>query len=418
MKQAAFGDRVKQIGEWFHGWNSCEQTIALYSLLTKVSATQARFLFLVLENALNNGHDSQELARLEKQANSGAFLGALYSQPDAPALAQLLTHLPLLNPGNAEAREHYMKLMPKVLLGSSEDLDYLEQCRQLLSLALVHPAFPVENREALSYWLARLDEKQKNITDRKQSMNGHVAIPPPIPPRRIHQTPSKVEEGWGVGVPRVSMDTSRIDIKTPGGWVGQSDNLSNGFSLDSDMFEGDDEAPYSRDRASTIGHHYGPPSSGDEYVSRQAKCSTMPARSGHTEDPPLTSSQIEWKAEMKDVPQWLKSLRLHKYQHIFAELTYDEMLLMSEAFLKQRGVTKGACNKIILSVNKLVRRPGTLAELEQEMEKHGRLGQCIEELQQMLQTPINPYNSAGRVIEPSSKTTKFTQKHEPSEEDD
>ena len=37
-----------------------------------------------------------------------------------------------------------------------------------------------------------------------------------------------------------------------------------------------------------------------------------------------------------DVPPWLKSLRLHKYQHIFAELTYDEMLLMSEAFLKQR----------------------------------------------------------------------------------
>ena len=28
-------------------------------------------------------------------------------------------------------------------------------------------------------------------------------------------------------------------------------------------------------------------------------------------------------------------------------------------------MTKGACNKIILSVNKLVRRPGTLAELEQ-----------------------------------------------------
>ena len=76
MKQAAFGDRVKQIGEWFHGWNSCEQTIALYSLLTKVSATQARFLFLVLENALNNGHDSQELARLEKQANSGGISNA------------------------------------------------------------------------------------------------------------------------------------------------------------------------------------------------------------------------------------------------------------------------------------------------------------------------------------------------------
>ena len=306
MKQAAFGDRVKQIGEWFHGWNSCEQTIALYSLLTKVSATQARFLFLVLENALNNGHDSQELVRLEKQANSGAFLGSLYSQPDAPALAQLLTHLPLLNPGNAEAREHYMKLMPKVLLGSSEDLDYLEQCRQLLSLAIVHPAFPHENREALSYWLARLDEKQKNITDRKQSMNGHIAAPPPIPPRRIHQTPSKVEEGgWGSGVggvPRVAMDTSRIDIKTPGGWAGQSDNFSNGFLVDPDMFEGDDEVPYSRDRASTMGHHYGAPPPGDEHLSRQAKCNTLPATrtGGHSDDLlPVQSSQIEWKAGMK-----------------------------------------------------------------------------------------------------------------------
>lgn len=37
-----------------------------------------------------------------------------------------------------------------------------------------------------------------------------------------------------------------------------------------------------------------------------------------------------------DVPSWLKSLRLHKYQHLFAELTYSEMLLMSEAFLKQK----------------------------------------------------------------------------------
>ena len=235
-----------------------------------------------------------------------AFLGSLYSQPDAPALAQLLTHLPLLNPGNAEAREHYMKLMPKVLLGSSEDLDYLEQCRQLLSLAIVHPAFPHENREALSYWLARLDEKQKNITDRKQSMNGHIAAPPPIPPRRIHQTPSKVEEGgWGSGVggvPRVAMDTSRIDIKTPGGWAGQSDNFSNGFLVDPDMFEGDDEVPYSRDRASTMGHHYGAPPPGDEHLSRQAKCNTLPATrtGGHSDDLlPVQSSQIEWKAGMK-----------------------------------------------------------------------------------------------------------------------
>ena len=239
-----------------------------------------------------------------------AFLAALYSQPDGPALAQLLTHLPLLNPGNTEAREHYMKLMPKVLLGSSEDLEYLEQCRQLLSLALVHPAFPLDNREALSYWLARLDEKQKNITDRKHSMNGHLsAVPPPIPPRRIYQIPSKTEEGGGssrMGGPS-SLDSGRIYIKTSSGWAGQSDSLCNGFPVDPDMFEGgDDETPYNRERASTLGHHYGAPPTGDEYSSRQARCNTLPARPGHCDELP---NQIEWKAGMKG---WCEGVCVHE----------------------------------------------------------------------------------------------------------
>lgn len=70
MKGNAFGDRAKLLAEWFQDWNSCEQTIALYSLLSKVSATQARFLSLVLEHSLKNGCDSQELSKLEKQANN------------------------------------------------------------------------------------------------------------------------------------------------------------------------------------------------------------------------------------------------------------------------------------------------------------------------------------------------------------
>ena len=70
MKGNGFGDRATRLAEWFQDWNSCEQTIALYSLLSKVSATQARFLSLVLEHSLKNGCDSQELSKLESQANS------------------------------------------------------------------------------------------------------------------------------------------------------------------------------------------------------------------------------------------------------------------------------------------------------------------------------------------------------------
>ena len=48
---------------------------------------------------------------------------------------------------------------------------------------------------------------------------------------------------------------------------------------------------------------------------------------------------------MEDVPKWLKSLRLHKYQSLFARLTYDEMLSLDQN--KLRDVTQGARNKII-----------------------------------------------------------------------
>ena len=122
-----------------------------------------------------------------------AFLSSLHSQSEAAALAQLLVHIPLLNPGNLDARGEYMKLLPKVLLGSSEELDYLDQCRQLLSLALVHPAFPHEDREALTYWLARLDEKQRNIMERNPTVAPQR--PPPIPPRKIYQTKSEDSGG-------------------------------------------------------------------------------------------------------------------------------------------------------------------------------------------------------------------------------
>ena len=37
-----------------------------------------------------------------------------------------------------------------------------------------------------------------------------------------------------------------------------------------------------------------------------------------------------------DVPQWLKSLRLHKYQYLFADLTYEEMLQMKENYLEEK----------------------------------------------------------------------------------
>ena len=122
----------------------------------------------------------------------------MHSETEDTALQHLLSHILLLHPGNSKAREEYLKLLPKVLFGS-EDVDYLYKCRQLLSLALVHPAFPHDDREKLTFWLSRLDDKCRKISERSTTGVGHQSYyhfqsaslphlsPQSSPPRKIYQ---------------------------------------------------------------------------------------------------------------------------------------------------------------------------------------------------------------------------------------
>ena len=74
MKPAyLFRDQVSTLSVWFKEWNDCEQTVALYSLLRRVSPTQARFLTLVLDQTLA---DAEECQRLEQEAND---IGEVFS---------------------------------------------------------------------------------------------------------------------------------------------------------------------------------------------------------------------------------------------------------------------------------------------------------------------------------------------------
>lgn len=74
-----FRDQVGVLAGWFKGWNECEQTVALLSLLKRVSRTQARFLQLCLEHSLA---DCTELHVLEGEANNpGEFAATLIFFP-------------------------------------------------------------------------------------------------------------------------------------------------------------------------------------------------------------------------------------------------------------------------------------------------------------------------------------------------
>lgn len=95
---------------------------------------------------------------------------------------------------------------------------------------------------------------------------------------------------------------------------------------------------------------------------------------------------------MKDVPSWLKSLRLHKYAALFSQMSYEEMMTLTEQHLESQNVTKGARHKIALSIQKLRERQSVLKSLEKDVLEGGNLRNALQELQQIIITPIKAYS--------------------------
>ncbi|NWX08216.1 SMAG2 protein, partial [Caloenas nicobarica] len=92
-----------------------------------------------------------------------------------------------------------------------------------------------------------------------------------------------------------------------------------------------------------------------------------------------------------DVPSWLKSLRLHKYAALFSQMTYEEMMTLTERHLESQNVTKGARHKIALSIQKLRERQSVLRALEKDILEGGNVWSALQELQQILVTPIKAF---------------------------
>ncbi|CAB1331315.1 unnamed protein product, partial [Coregonus sp. 'balchen'] len=102
-------------------------------------------------------------------------------EPKERVISLVLTHLPLLKPGNIEAKGEYMRLLPRILAHTIEHGRHLEESRQLLSYALIHPATSLDDRAALALWLNHLEERA--------AARGDSLERPPPSPASHHQTP-------------------------------------------------------------------------------------------------------------------------------------------------------------------------------------------------------------------------------------
>ncbi|XP_058254833.1 protein Smaug homolog 1 isoform X2 [Hemibagrus wyckioides] len=440
-----FRDQVGVLASWFKGWNECEQTVALLSLLKRVSRTQARFLQLCLEHSLA---ECTELHVLEVEANNPAVIGQWQVEPKERLISLVLTHLPLLKPGNGEAKSEYMRLLPKILTHTIEFGRHLEESRQLLSYALIHPATSLEDRADLALWLNHLEERAATRTagggggggggggdslervpsshhlyaqhqrygsdDRLNGWqgsrdsgiatwhtqqqqqgceNGHLLL---YPSSSVPSTINTV--GTGSGSNSILQSAGQhsplkrsVSLTPPmsgsstqplgHGWLSQEDLRGRGAPLTPD------HAPLSpQSSVASSG------SGGSEHLEDGSGLG-MALRSSFNEEGSGMRGEGTVSVNCHNVPAWLKSLRLHKYAGLFSTMTYDEMMSLTEQQLEAQSVTKGARHKIIISIQKLKERQNMLRSLEKDVLEGGNLRSPLQELHYIVGTPIKAFNS-------------------------
>lgn len=96
---------------------------------------------------------------------------------------------------------------------------------------------------------------------------------------------------------------------------------------------------------------------------------------------------------MKYVGVWLKKLRLHKYNYIFENYTFEQMMDITDEMLEKMGITQGARTKLVNSIVKLNERYIRLTQAEQEL-KNGEMeiAAAIQLLHELVETPMKPIN--------------------------
>nr|XP_012229962.1 PREDICTED: protein Smaug homolog 1 isoform X2 [Linepithema humile] len=355
---APFNEQVGELTRVFSQWNECEQTVVLYALLRRIPAVQARFLAQAVQHSL---HSVSELDTKEINANNPSYINSLLTESTEVAINQLLTHLPLLRPGNIECKQSYLVAIPELVSHCVSTGQFTEQTQQLLSYTLIHPAITSQDRRSLTQWLRHLEDRISGTP----SITGFEDYP---------NTPIKWETPW------------QRNSK-------QHDDQTNLFNMARSPFV---QFPVSVNRQ------------------RRSNSLTPPvAPSHHLEIVERTNANnssrhkprsFSVSGDHTNVHAWLKTLRLHKYSYLFVNMSYEDMLQLTEDQLAEQGVTKGARHKLALSIAKLQQRYNTLLNLEKSLMPNVHDGtqntsfsqgsslliNTVDELKTIIATPMKP----------------------------
>uniref|UniRef100_A0A3B3XFU5 Protein Smaug homolog 1 n=1 Tax=Poecilia mexicana TaxID=48701 RepID=A0A3B3XFU5_9TELE len=344
-----------------------------------------------------------------------------------------------------------MRLLPRILAHTIEHGHHLEESRQLLSYALIHPATSLEDRSALALWLNHLEERSTPPSTLASS--GSSSSTNSSSSGNLYNLHHHHHQRYGSDDRLNGWQNSR-DSGIGGGWH-QQQGCENGHLLLypsssvpatintvgtvlSSGSGSQQHSPLKRSVSLTppingpnnqpLGHVWlsqedlrtsrGPAPDHAPLSPQSSIASSGSGGSEHLDDGGLGGSSSlhrnsfhEDGSGMRDVPGWLKSLRLHKYAVLFSTMTYDEMMSLTEEQLEAQKVTKGARHKIVISIQKLKERQNLLRSLEKDVLEGGNLRMPLQELHLMITTPIKAFSGGDEsslqrpLLSPQSKSS-------------
>lgn len=236
-----FCEQVGTVTSLFEQWNDCERTVVLYALLKRVPYANLKFLQLSIEYNIAQNYNSQsKLQMLENNSNNAVFLTKLINtyknfkcnEPQIQkesviyetsaangikksnsliyldnfgkydkkedVLNDILTYLPLLKPGNDDAKAVFLSLIPCAVDDSVRQLIPMELVQQILSYLLIHPAISNDDRRSLSQWLRHLEDHMSLSYVPNKAPNYFL-----IPPNESSSTSSSVSTPWQAVAPPI-----------------------------------------------------------------------------------------------------------------------------------------------------------------------------------------------------------------------
>lgn len=145
---------------------------------------------------------------------SVAYVCGLCKESKEFAVSQLLKCLPLLKVGNTKAKAEYLNIMPMVMAHSIENNCHIEECRQLLSYSLIHPAISRDELAVLTIWMNSLEECHSNA----YSSNTKTTKPLSVPLQNLIMPQYTTGSSDGLGnAPMISVHDKSSVLPVPNG---------------------------------------------------------------------------------------------------------------------------------------------------------------------------------------------------------